>query len=199
MNQGKQGKPFTEFKMWHLIEKADWGSDHDYDRISKEFHKLPVGDFLQLRKFIHEKESEIGARFHKDWLGNPGIDVSDDSWSDLCAEVIGRGEAFYKEITAGKLRVMAKEDDFVENFCYCVQCLFSNKRKDHGYSKEHVTDYLSTLTMEQVQAVWHEVNWVELHIFAECVPVKSIPVLMSEINASSPPEVIEVFEQRLKS
>jgi hypothetical protein len=111
----------TEKKMWALIDGAKWTSDHDYERISLEFVKtLSAIDCMQLFEFIHDKIQEMATRFHNDWLGNPGIGVSDDGWSDLRAEVVGRGKKFFDGITVKKLQDMAKHRDYHENFGYCT-------------------------------------------------------------------------------
>jgi len=111
----------TEEQLWHLIENANWSTDHDYERISKEYSKLTNSEFEQLDKFVLDKCGELADKYNKDWLGYPGIDVSDDGWSDLRAEVVGRGKEFYENITVKKLQEMADTNDFHENFQYCLQ------------------------------------------------------------------------------
>ena len=109
----------TQSELWRLIESAEWQSDHDYERINSFFKKeLNEVDLKQLEDFANEMSDDLYDKFEKDWLGKPGIKVSDDSWMDLRAEVVGRGEEFYKNITADKLREMAKKHDFEENFLY---------------------------------------------------------------------------------
>lgn len=113
----------TEYELWRLIESAKWTSDHDYNRISKEWSELPKEDYKQLANFINKKSGELYDKFEAAWLGSdggPGIDVGDDSWSDLVYEVIGRGEMFYNSITVEKLRQMADDNDYEESFSYCL-------------------------------------------------------------------------------
>ena len=119
-NEGKDDK-LSEKELWNLIEKAQWSDDHDFERIAKMYKKLPKSEFKQLKKFYDKKLEELNTRFEKDWLGEPGIDVSDDGWWDLRAEVIGRGKSFYNSITAQKLRKMARTMDYHENFGYSFQ------------------------------------------------------------------------------
>jgi hypothetical protein len=114
----------NEQKCWKLIENAQWKSDHNYDRISDEWSKLPNDEFQELKKFIHGKAKELGNKYYDAWLGKdggPGFDVSDDGWSDLRYDVIGRGEEFYDSITVDKLREMADDLDYEESFSYCLQ------------------------------------------------------------------------------
>lgn len=111
----------TEKELWALIEKADWKKDHDYNRIRKEFTALPKDTYSQLMNFIDKKHGELYERFKNDWLASPGIRCSDDGWSDLIAEVVGRGEKFFKAITVSKLQKMAIELDYEESFVYVLK------------------------------------------------------------------------------
>jgi hypothetical protein len=113
----------NDFEMWRLIEAAQWKSDHSYKRIRSEWSKLPEDKFQELKEFIHSKASELGRKYENAWLGKdggPGIDVSDDGWSDLRYDVVGRGEEFYNTITVEKLREMADNYDYQESFSYCT-------------------------------------------------------------------------------
>ena len=120
----------TESQMWRLIEEADWKSDHDNERIEDFFReKLNKKDLEKMVTFVDKLMDDMNDKFEKDWLGKPGFDVSDDGWIDLRAEVIGRGEKFYKNITASKLRKMAKEGDYKE----CYGEIFGNIIYDKDY------------------------------------------------------------------
>lgn len=113
-----------EQKCWKMIEDAKWKFDHDNKRIAKDWSELPKKEFEMLESFIEEKAWALANKFHDAWLGNdggPGIDVSDDGWSDLIYDVVGRGERFYDSITVEKLREMANNDDYGESFAYCLQ------------------------------------------------------------------------------
>ncbi len=111
----------TEQELWDMVEKANWSSDHDYNRIQKEWKNLDKDTKRGLEKFVDNKISYLAKQYGKDWLGNPGIDVSDDGWMDLTAEVVGRGKSFYESITVEKLQRMAIERDYEECFSYCLQ------------------------------------------------------------------------------
>lgn len=116
-----------EQKCWKLIEHATWKADHNYKRISSDWSKLPNDEFKMLERFIDKKVDELYAKFEVHWLGRngfnngKGIPASDDSWSDLVYDVVGRGEDFYNSITAEKLLEMAEIDDYEESFAYCLQ------------------------------------------------------------------------------
>jgi len=113
-----------EQKCWKMIEDAMWTFDHDYERISHNWSELSKKEFKMLETFVENKASSLFEKYEAAWLGQDGgkgINASDDSWSDLIFEVVGRGERFYDAITADKLREMADNDDYVESFHYCLQ------------------------------------------------------------------------------
>jgi hypothetical protein len=121
--EGFNKLPFimSDDELWEMIESFNWVSDHDYERIQKIIDKLPKNTYDQLKDFYDQKDSELYSKFEEDWLGDPGIQVSDDGWSDLIAEVIGRGKDFYNNITVEKLQDMAIHNDYTENFGYSFQ------------------------------------------------------------------------------
>jgi len=109
----------TEKELWKWIKKAQWKKDHNYKRIEKFYIKnLSPSQLMQLRAFYDKKWKALGKKYHKYWIDN--ISISDDSWMDLRAEVIGRGESFYKSITHAKLKKMGKTDDYYECFGYSI-------------------------------------------------------------------------------
>ena len=112
----------NESIIWKMVGDLKWKSDHNYNRISLELSNLGEGDFKELKKFVNKKASELYKKYKDAWLGNDGgsgIDVGDDSWSDLIYDVVGRGEDFYNSITTDKLRDMGNDYDFEESFSYC--------------------------------------------------------------------------------
>ena len=94
-------RKLTKKELWKLIEKGEWEKDHDYKRIGEKYAKLHRGIFHQLDKFHQKKFSNLYNLYYDAWLGNDGgagIECSDDSWSDLINECIGRGKKFYNKI-----------------------------------------------------------------------------------------------------
>jgi len=114
----KEKIELSEDILWKLIEKLNWSLDHDYKRIGDELKLLGSDISNDLVEFAYEKQGEIASQYQEDWLGEPGIEVSDDGWSDLTAEVVGRGKEFYENITVEKLQVMANTSNYYENFMY---------------------------------------------------------------------------------
>ena len=122
-----------EDKYWKQIEELEWYtdsfiSDGDYGRIKQQLiDNFTPSEIKQLDGFVRNKVNELGKRFHNDWLGNPGIDVGEDSWGDLRNEVVGRGKEFYENITVAKLQEMADNNDYNESFGYCFTFLWTTK------------------------------------------------------------------------
>lgn len=109
-----------ELFLWGIIEKANWVSDHKYARIGNEFVILPLEVKRRLYDFIRYKHKDLSERYTGKWLSQPGYKFSDDGWSDLLAEVVGRGRGFYDSISFEKLKEMADNDDYVESFLYTI-------------------------------------------------------------------------------
>ena len=113
-----------EQKHWKTIEDAKWDFDHDYERIAYDWGQMSAKEFKALEEFIRNKHFELAEKFHDAWLGlddNGGIPLSDDSWHDLLAEIVGKGERFYNSITIEKIKEMAINNDYEECFLYCLQ------------------------------------------------------------------------------
>ena len=126
-----------EDKYWKQIEELEWSKDADYRRIEQQLKdNLTPSEAIQLDDFARNKVNELGKRFNNDWLGDPGIDVSDDSWSDLRNEVVGRGKEFYENITVAKLQEMADSNDYNESFSYCFSFVWDIKSKSKSWERD---------------------------------------------------------------
>jgi len=131
-----------EDKYWQQIEELEWYtdsfiSDGDYKRIEQQLKdNFTPSEAKQLDDFVRNKVNELGKRFNNDWLGDPGIDVSDDSWGDLRNEVVGRGKEFYENITVAKLQEMANVMDYHESFSYCFSFVWDIKSKSKSWERD---------------------------------------------------------------
>ena len=135
-----------EDKYWKQIEQLEWPKDADYKRIEEYIkNNYSLNSALQLADFVDNKVIELGKRFNNDWLGDPGIDVSDDSWGDLRNEVVGRGKEFYENITVAKLQEMANTNDYNESFGYCFTFLWT-------------VDYASQAELNELVKTQFEIN-----------------------------------------
>lgn len=113
----------TEKQMWGWIKKAKWLDDPDSERVKAFFlAKLSAHACLELYAFIEAKYDSLSERFDK-YAHAGKFDVSDDSWTDLKAEVVGRGKEFYEAITVAKLARMGSNSDYTENFRYVTHPL----------------------------------------------------------------------------
>lgn len=106
-------------EFWEFVESANWQSDHNYERIRDMI------DSEEKRNIYQSINSYFTGllynRFKDNWLnkdGKGGYQISDDSYSDLINEVVGRGKEFYDNITPDKMHEMALNHDFTESFAY---------------------------------------------------------------------------------
>jgi hypothetical protein len=113
-----------EKSLWELVENLNWSLDHDFRRIESELMLMDLDISNQIYEFAELKRNEIYSQYEEDWLGDPGIGVSDDGWSDLTAEVVGRGKNFYENISVKKLQQMVSSDNYHENFMYSFHFLY---------------------------------------------------------------------------
>lgn len=135
-----------EKECWGQIKKLNWWNDPNDDRVASELERyFTLNEMIRLRDFVDNKQRELMDKFNEDWLDNPGIGVSDDGWSDLTAEVIGRGEEFYNNITAEQLAEMADCNDYQESFLYCFHITYDLERelKEKAYSEVFKVDKLN--------------------------------------------------------
>lgn len=94
-----------EDQFWAQIEELEWQKDADYKRIEQYLKdNFTISEVIRLKDFISEKVDSLYSKYESDWLAEPGIAVSDDGWSDLLNEVVGRGKEFYENITVKKLQ-----------------------------------------------------------------------------------------------
>jgi len=120
-----------EDQFWAQIEKLEWKIDADYKRIEQYLRdNFTISEVIRLKDFISEKVDLLYYKYESDWLAEPGIAVSDDSWGDLLNEVVGRGKEFYKNITVKKLQQMANIGDYFENFGYSFQFTYDLDREE---------------------------------------------------------------------
>tara|TARA_R110000772_G_scaffold63815_2_gene142725 strand:- start:277 stop:639 length:363 start_codon:yes stop_codon:yes gene_type:complete len=117
-------------RLWNRIEELNWASDHDIDRVEEYIkNRYSFSSARELAEFADSKVIELCQKYEDAWLGVPGIACSDDSWSDLAYEVVGRGREFFETITASKLREMANTNDYQESFGYCFVFLYYKQEK----------------------------------------------------------------------
>ncbi len=106
-------------RFWEFVDKANWKSDHDYDRIKKllnsDYDPREIDSISNAFKYYME---ELDVEYKPSRLSEPGLGVGDDGWMDLRGDVIGRGKEFFENITEEKLREMGTSIDYAESFVY---------------------------------------------------------------------------------
>ena len=109
-----------EKEYWEQIKKLNWWNDPNDSRVTSELLRyFTPSEVIRLRDFVNNKQKELMDKFNEEWLDDPGINASDDGWSDITAETVGRGEEYYNNITTKKLSEMADNNDYQESFLYC--------------------------------------------------------------------------------
>lgn len=132
----KRGIPTEEF--WNFVDLVKWKESSNYhtkyllDNIS---HIYTWDDMMEFEKIYNNLYKFLDNKLREVWLGDPGINVSDDGYSDLLSSIIGYGEEFFKSIindtTFNKVREMADDYDYRENFGY----IFSSSLPSIGEEK----------------------------------------------------------------
>ena len=136
----------NEERFWDFVADANWSLDHSYERINLMLLKKPYHERKGILKFHIKTESILYAKYKDDWLGEPGINASDDSWDDLLNEVIGRGYDFYNNITVSKLQEMADNYDYYENFAYSFTDLFTDEEENLNKKDKLETRFINMIT-----------------------------------------------------
>tara|TARA_R110000824_G_scaffold300648_1_gene488677 strand:+ start:1000 stop:1557 length:558 start_codon:yes stop_codon:yes gene_type:complete len=120
-----------EDQYWKQIKELKWEEDHDDKRIEQYLKdNFTVSEAIRLNDFVSEKVNQLYTKYESDWLAEPGIAVSDDGWSDLLNEVVGRGKEFYENIDVECLQDMADHNDYEESFSYCFHFTYDLRRQE---------------------------------------------------------------------
>lgn len=110
----------TEKMCWAIIEGLDWKSDHDYNRINKELKEILTLDaFNQLLDFVLVKAKQFKLKFNDVWISK--LEAGEDSWSDICFDVVGRGRDEYEQMTEDRLVEIDYLLLYQESFIYSFQ------------------------------------------------------------------------------
>jgi hypothetical protein len=101
--------------IWRIIESLNWTKDHDVTRVTAQFLLLSRREAQLTNEFVFERVEELLKKYKRlQVLGK--WKKQDSLFSNLMADVVARGEAFYNEINATKLKKMMKEEDLETNF-----------------------------------------------------------------------------------
>lgn len=108
---------------WKIIDKIDYPSDDNYNRISKLFHRmisfkaLEEYDVKLLNSITGHKTSRLYSIVSKDITAY----CSSDSWDDLSSYIVSKGKDFFNEVKENPeiINQMLKDISYSESFNYC--------------------------------------------------------------------------------
>jgi hypothetical protein len=118
----KTGKTSADDLFWYVIDLLDYKKDNDYKRVNRYLTDLnrlagvPTKTIKLIKSILDLKINTLDLASD----GGKGINVSDDSWSDLRYDVVSRGKEFFHEVVDDPsiMEKMAKEYDYTESFAY---------------------------------------------------------------------------------
>ncbi len=99
---------------WNFVDLSMWKDTHDYRYAEKLYKKMPKNLQVIIKSDYDKLYNELERRFEKFVRDK----LSDDSWSDLRSDIIGRGVNFYKSIDKQTIQQMISQEDYYENFGY---------------------------------------------------------------------------------
>ena len=114
---------------WKVLEFADWKNCKDYELIGKRMRQVFAPETLDKAEAFYNSKLDELQRVLEDHAEkktgdrNDYFGLSDDSFWDLRAHIIGLGEKFYQSVLENPeiAKKMADQDDFEENFGYIFQ------------------------------------------------------------------------------
>lgn len=123
----------TEKVFWEIVKELDWKKSQDKLKTRVLMNKLMAlldkdrEKILSFSKIFHEKYQKVYALIdkHDDYLKQTqghGYGLGDSYFSDLAAEIVGRGEVLYALVLEDPFEAykMARKGDFGESFYYVV-------------------------------------------------------------------------------
>lgn len=114
-------------KYWKMIDEIGWEfKTTDYNKIGKKLlKKYSIKEIHELQEFVYEKYSIMYNTLRTEWLYWRTINLSDDSYSDLCASIVGQGRLIYNAVRKrpGIAISIAEMYAFSESFLYCFHAM----------------------------------------------------------------------------
>ena len=111
---------------WRILEFADWKNCKDYELIGRKFKQVFAPETLDKAEAFYNSKLDELKRILEDYAEkktgdrNAYFGLSDDSFWDLRAHIIGLGEKTYQDVLQDPeiAKRMADQHDFKENFGY---------------------------------------------------------------------------------
>jgi len=119
----------TDTEFWAIIEKMNWNSDCNYNRIDKELIDGVYGDTeaqIRILNTFNDKYSRLEdtALALSDREYTKYVDKSDDGLSDLVSHIIGVGEVAYNKALSEPAGFYDFSDTARESFRYSFHCIY---------------------------------------------------------------------------
>lgn len=149
----------TEARFWELVESAEWKNagkrGYNDAKVKLLIHLSPI-EVQELEDMFYEKMNELAdieKRFDREIKG-----VSDDSWSDLRAHVIGLGEWEYRSTLNDfdRLQKRANDRDFVESFAYAIPSMNDYQYLSYGHYDRMARRYCEELEEVRFSSMWSD-------------------------------------------
>lgn len=125
MKKKMQANEIMANAYWDIIESLEWLKDRNHKRVKKDFRKMELTGSQRenLTIFYRNRLKQLDGRVRiNDILKRPEVTgwLSDDSWWDLRADIIGRGKDFFSSILENHdlLIPLINNNDYKENFGY---------------------------------------------------------------------------------
>lgn len=110
-------------KFWTVVATLNWKANPN-PRTHREYleSNFSPEEVRAIHNHYHDLYDEIDAVLTKH-LNNPAAanTISSDQFTDLCSEIIGRGQDYFNQVLANPeiARIMIANKDFKESFSYC--------------------------------------------------------------------------------
>lgn len=147
----------SEKEFWTFVSKAQWTEDHDYNRIKKMILRTMDKDSArELDKTYRQIYGKLHTHIFDDVEG-----VSDDSYSDLIAHIVGSGKGLYDAVmdNPSLAQQIIDEHKFKESFSYAFPFDDDWKMNDPKHFMNQATKYLedlAPLTTGKIQVPLHK-------------------------------------------
>ena len=182
-------------KFWEFIDRFNWsefasrswdlpqskyrvGDPCDVDNMLQNIAPYHSSEELREYKVIFNNlQKVISEKLHDAWLGNPGIDVSDDGFHYLCASIIGMGKKFTGSVLNDKtfkiVRKLVDDQNYREGIEYAFNIfddlnggdlkeqwdmIYRSNHFDEN-KEEEILSFVNSKSLERYWEFTHQTGW----------------------------------------
>lgn len=153
-------------KFWDLVSQCRWEEDHNYKRIRKFLMKtLNKEEIEEFSNCFNKAKEEIYKVLdaHDEYCQNTkkrGFGLSDNGFSDLCGEIIGRGKSFFNSVKANPeiAYKMAHKGEYHQSFIFSIPWEGDFERLTPEYYITRVQNQLDAFNEEKWSKYNSEIN-----------------------------------------